>query len=78
MRSILVIASALVAFSAAAQATQSPPPGAPASAAPRTYYYWLHPKLGMVKVDRATNAMVTSRQVRAQASQASPAPPAAN
>lgn len=25
-------------------------------------YYWLHPKLGMVKVDRATNAMVTGRR----------------
>jgi hypothetical protein len=24
------------------------------------YYWWLHPKLGMVKVDRATNAMITS------------------
>lgn len=25
-------------------------------------YWWLHPKLGMVKVDRATNAMVTSKR----------------
>lgn len=29
-----------------------------------SYYYWLHPKLGMVKVDRATNAMVTARMPR--------------
>lgn len=33
------------------------------------YYYWLHPKLGMVKVDRATNAMVTSRSVRQASTQ---------
>lgn len=26
----------------------------------KDYYYWLHPKLGMVKVDRQTHAMVTS------------------
>lgn len=24
-------------------------------------YHWLHPKLGMVKVDRATNAIVIPR-----------------
>ena len=36
---------------------------APASGdgAPGTYYWWNHPKLGMVKVDRATNAMVHSK-----------------
>lgn len=28
-----------------------------------SYYYWEHPKLGMVKVDRVTNAMVTSRKM---------------
>lgn len=33
------------------------------------YYYWLHPKLGMVKVDRATNAMVTARTARDQSPQ---------
>ena len=33
----------------------------PATPQPKTYYYWLHPKLGMVKVDRATNAIITSR-----------------
>lgn len=25
-------------------------------------YYWLHPKLGMVKVDRVTNAMVVTKR----------------
>ena len=28
----------------------------------RGTYYWLHPKLGMVKVDGATNAMVTGQR----------------
>lgn len=30
------------------------------------YYYWLHPKLGHVKVDRATNAMVTRKATNAR------------
>lgn len=34
-----------------------------------SYYYWLHPKLGMVKVDRATNAMVTARTARTASAQ---------
>ena len=34
-----------------------------------SYYYWLHPKLGMVKVDRDTHAMVTARTVRETSSQ---------
>ncbi len=25
-------------------------------------YFWLHPKLGMVRVDKTTNAMVTTAQ----------------
>ena len=35
----------------------------------KSYYYWLHPKLGMVKVDRATNAMVTGRTARDRSNQ---------
>ena len=35
----------------------------------KPYYYWLHPKLGMVKVDRATNAMVTARTARDRSTQ---------
>lgn len=34
-----------------------------------SYSYWLHPKLGMVKVDRQTHAMVTARPVRETSSQ---------
>ena len=30
------------------------------------YYYWLHPKLGMVKVDRQTNAMLTGARASSQ------------
>lgn len=37
-------------------------PPSPAAAASDGYYWWLHPKLGMVKVDRATNAMVVSQR----------------
>ena len=31
---------------------------------PGSYYYWLHPKLGMVKVDRATHFMIVGRANR--------------
>lgn len=36
--------------------------------------YWLHPKLGMVKVDRATNAMVVTKRdkERTEASDTTP------
>lgn len=30
-------------------------------------YYWLHPKLGMVKVDRATNAMIVGKRDKQRA-----------
>jgi uncharacterized protein YceK len=29
-----------------------------------SWYWWLHPKLGMVKVDRASNAMIISGKVQ--------------
>ena len=29
---------------------------------PESYYWWNHPRLGMVKVDRATNKMVHSKR----------------
>ena len=29
---------------------------------PESYYWWNHPRLGMVKVDRATNKMVQSKR----------------
>lgn len=37
-------------------------------------YYWLHPKLGMVKVDRATNAMVVTKRDKARAEAADTTP----
>ena len=36
-------------------------------------YWWLHPKLGMVKVDKATNAMVTGKRKPAEPAAAAPA-----
>ena len=38
------------------------PTPASSDGANKTFYYWLHPKLGMVKVDKATHAMVTSKR----------------
>jgi hypothetical protein len=48
----------LIIFSAAAAALAIIPV-AQASDTDNTYF-WLHPKLGMVRVDKATNAMVTT------------------
>jgi hypothetical protein len=43
-------------------------PGAFAQAQSATssngYYYWLHPKLGMVKVDKKTSAMLVGRRAQ--------------
>ncbi len=50
-------ATLVVGASFAATAT----PASQESASP-TFYYWLHPKLGMVKVDKATNAIVKSKR----------------
>lgn len=36
-------------------------------------YWWLHPKLGMVKVDKATNAMVISKRANADSMRPAPA-----
>jgi hypothetical protein len=56
---ILLVAAA-AALAPLAQA------GGAAPVAPKPYYYWLHPKLGMVKVDRATNAILIAPRARAQ------------
>ena len=57
--STLFVAATLVAsasFSAsAAQGSES-----------SNFYYWLHPKLGMVKVDKTTNAMIKSVRANTQ------------
>ncbi|MBU6467624.1 MAG: hypothetical protein KGQ44_00570 [Betaproteobacteria bacterium] len=50
----------LIIFSAAAAALAIIPV-ARASDTNNTYF-WLHPKLGMVRVDKSTNAMVTTLQ----------------
>ena len=44
-RIIFVAATAVLAFASVAQASDNT-------------YFWLHPKLGMVQVDKATNYMV--------------------
>lgn len=63
MKRMLLLSFALTfaaAASAAGSASSRPPESKP-------YYWWLHPKLGMVKVDRATNAMVSGRRDAATA-----------
>ena len=52
MKSIIFAATATaLAFTSVAQANDN-----------HNTYFWLHPKLGMVQVDKATNAMVTTAQ----------------
>jgi ABC-type Zn uptake system ZnuABC Zn-binding protein ZnuA len=46
---IFVAATAALAFTSVAQASDTD-----------NTYFWLHPKLGMVRVDKTTNAMVTT------------------
>ena len=57
---ILSILASLLAAGCAPTANVTPQE----ASAKQSYYYWLHPKLGMVKVDPATNAMVTARTAR--------------
>ena len=64
-KTMLAILASLLAAGCASTANVTPQD----ASAKQSYYYWLHPKLGMVKVDRATNAMVTSRTVREAPSQ---------
>ena len=52
-RIIFVAATAVLAFTSVAQASDNT-------------YFWLHPKLGMVRVDKATNSMVTSAPPQAK------------
>lgn len=62
---MLAILTSLLATGCASTANVTPKD----VSAKQSYYYWLHPKLGMVKVDRATNAMVTARTARETPSQ---------
>lgn len=57
---VAAIGPAALAAGEGAAPPAAPPAQASGAAASRTsFYYWLHPKLGMVKVDRVTNAMLT-------------------
>ncbi|MBI5279347.1 MAG: hypothetical protein HY854_23145 [Burkholderiales bacterium] len=64
MRSILMISAALVLSGCAAVAGT----GGNAATAERETHYWLHPKLGMVKVDAKTHAMVVPSRAPQSAS----------
>ena len=57
MKKLLILAAGLALAGAAAAAT---PPRQQSEGA--SWYWWLHPKLGMVKVDRATNAIIVVRK----------------
>lgn len=68
-KSVFVVSALVIGTAASAQTfPQSAPAVAQAASAPaasqKTFYYWLHPKLGMVKVDRASNAMLTGTRSR--------------
>jgi hypothetical protein len=60
---IALTALAILTGPAAFAQTQ---PAAPVPAGGSSYYYWLHPKLGMVKVDKQTNAMLVGRRAQQQ------------
>jgi hypothetical protein len=68
MNKLLILLAAIVTAHAAAATSTAPAPG-PASSSTRTYSYWLHPKLGMVKVDRSTHAMVVAKRQEPDAAQ---------
>jgi hypothetical protein len=58
---IALLAAAILAAPGAYAQSQSA--AAPATGA-RSYYYWLHPRLGMVKVDSKTNFMLVGRRAQ--------------
>ena len=70
--SILLGAAIFAGASFTAYAAPSSGEGTP----PDAYYWWNHPRLGMVKVDRATNTMIhskrTTQAVKQTAESASP------
>lgn len=55
MKNLLLLFAALTLAGCAAV---SPSATQDAGSSTESSYWWLHPKLGMVKVDRATNAMM--------------------
>ncbi len=52
---ILAAATAVLVFTSVAHASDN-----------GNAYFWLHPKLGMVRVDKVTNAMVTSAPLQTE------------
>ena len=65
MRTPTITLLALAILAGPAFAQSQPAPQAPAEA--KTYHYWLHPKLGMVKVDKKTHFMLVGRRAQQQA-----------
>lgn len=59
VKQLAMILAGAALFSGAASAATDAAAATPADGH-KSHYVWLHPKLGMVKVDRATNAMVVS------------------
>lgn len=57
MKTLILAMLALALAGCAATATMTTVPSTGTS----DTYYWLHPKQGVVKVDRATNAIVVRR-----------------
>ncbi|MBL0391220.1 hypothetical protein JJ685_08725 [Ramlibacter monticola] len=66
MRTTTITLLALAFLGGPAFAQSQPASQAPAEA--KTYHYWLHPKLGMVKVDKKTHAMLVGRPAQQQTS----------
>lgn len=65
MPKLIALVLGITVFAAAAAAAPVTAP-APAAQESSGTYYWLHPKLGHVKVDRATNFMVTAKRPAAK------------
>lgn len=68
MTKIIAIVLGTTLYAAAAVAAPSSV-SEPTAQAPSGTYYWLHPKLGHVKVDRATGFMVTAKRPATKAPQ---------
>ena len=59
MKNIFATILATALFAGVSMAASAAPSGQEAASGT---YWWLHPRLGMVKVDRATNTMVHSKR----------------
>lgn len=61
---LTMIALLATAVLAAPVAYAQGQPAAPGGDGGKSYYYWLHPKLGMVKVDKKTSFMLVGRRAQ--------------